>query len=381
MLEHEKKDTAKLLICLLIAILLITFFFGLRPKDFNFSNNVNWIPEESGICFEKFGIAYTNPLIELAENNLFNLKEFSFEIALKLKNGSDGGFKFILVLHSGKDSEQLLIGQWRSWIICMNGDDYAHRRGTNRISLNISSIISKKGLLTITTGKEGTSIYLNGQLIRKKEDLKLKIPNGDKARLVLGNSVYGKNSWSGDIYGLAFYDYALLPQEIKLHYDLWLKDQNFSFAEKDKTYAVYFFDDWGNSIVLDHSGREQHIEIPSEMRILQKAILELPWKKVRFNSSFIRDTIINLVGFIPLGFFLTASLIVLGGTFNKHRILIAISVCFMVSLIIEISQAWIPSRSSQMLDLALNTLGGLIGVWICIGFSSQFIKKKFLRPG
>jgi glycopeptide antibiotics resistance protein len=34
----------------------------------------------------------------------------------------------------------------------------------------------------------------------------------------------------------------------------------------------------------------------------------------------------------------------------------------MLSLGIELAQAWIPSRSSQMLDLALNTMGGAIGV-------------------
>jgi glycopeptide antibiotics resistance protein len=37
-------------------------------------------------------------------------------------------------------------------------------------------------------------------------------------------------------------------------------------------------------------------------------------------------------------------------------------VCGAISLTIELAQAWIPSRSSQMLDLILNTLGGGIGV-------------------
>jgi glycopeptide antibiotics resistance protein len=36
--------------------------------------------------------------------------------------------------------------------------------------------------------------------------------------------------------------------------------------------------------------------------------------------------------------------------------------CFLLSLAIELAQAWIPSRSSQMLDLMLNTLGGATGV-------------------
>ena len=46
----------------------------------------------------------------------------------------------------------------------------------------------------------------------------------------------------------------------------------------------------------------------------------------------------------------------------RRNLLLCIGLCFMLSLIIELSQAWIPSRSSQVLDLLLNTLGGAVGV-------------------
>ena len=36
--------------------------------------------------------------------------------------------------------------------------------------------------------------------------------------------------------------------------------------------------------------------------------------------------------------------------------------CGSISLGIELAQAWIPGRSSQMLDLILNTLGAGLGV-------------------
>ena len=73
---------------------------------------------------------------------------------------------------------------------------------------------------------------------------------------------------------------------------------------------------------------------------------------------------LNLIGFIPFGFILAATLIKFGGTFEKHYFLITVLFCFTVSLIIEVLQAWMPSRSSSMPDLIFNTLGALIGAMI-----------------
>ena len=80
------------------------------------------------------------------------------------------------------------------------------------------------------------------------------------------------------------------------------------------------------------------------------------------NFPFLKDFVINLVGFIPLGFILSATFIELGGTLKKRVILITVVLCFTISLIIEVVQGWMPSRSSQILDLMLNTGGSLIGV-------------------
>jgi len=63
-LINHKKNRLKLLFGLVIAILLGVLFFGLRPKDFTFTNGVNWISERPGIRFSKYGIAYTDPFVE-----------------------------------------------------------------------------------------------------------------------------------------------------------------------------------------------------------------------------------------------------------------------------------------------------------------------------
>ena len=54
----------------------------------------------------------------------------------------------------------------------------------------------------------------------------------------------------------------------------------------------------------------------------------------------------------------------------------------MVSLIIEISQAWVPSRSSTIHDLILNILGGLAGIIVFRWFISRSVETSWwLTPG
>ena len=68
------------------------------------------------------------------------------------------------------------------------------------------------------------------------------------------------------------------------------------------------------------------------------------------------------MGFVPLGFFLGALRSDFARADARRNLLLCIGLCFVLSLGIEVAQAWIPSRSSQMLDLGLNTLGGTTGV-------------------
>ena len=97
---------------------------------------------------------------------------------------------------------------------------------------------------------------------------------------------------------------------------------------------------------------------------MDKKVLSLTWDRFNFNSRFIRDIIINLIGFIPLGFFLNATFVKAGGSFERHGVLITVVLCITVSLAIKTLQAWMPSRSSDCLDFVLNTLGALLGVML-----------------
>ncbi len=160
---------------------------------------------------------------------------------------------------------------------------------------------------------------------------------------------------------MTLYGYELTSEQVELHFNTWSKDRRFSFASQEKPFLLYSFDEKKGVRAIDHANGNHQLIIPTRMRILKKKILVPPWTDLKLNKSFIQDFVINLVGFIPLGFILSAAFMELGGTLKKRVILITVALCFATSLIIEVAQGWIPSRSSQILDLMLNTSGALIG--------------------
>ena len=101
------------------------------------------------------------------------------------------------------------------------------------------------------------------------------------------------------------------------------------------------------------------------MQVLKRRILVPPWINFSFNGGLISDVLVNFLGFIPFGFILFATLLRSSAAIEKKAFLITVAVCFLLSLSLEITQAWIPSRSSSMLDLVLNTLGGVAGTILC----------------
>jgi hypothetical protein len=350
-----------LLVGLSFAILLIVLFFGLRGKAFHFSNDVTWIKDEPGIRFGRYGIAYATLDNDQIKNNLSRAKAFSIEIAIKPDAFDTRGFNLILSLHAGKDSDQLIVGQWQSSIIVMNGDDYSHERKTKRISADIFSKPPEKLLLTITTGEEGTKIYIDGKLVEARSDLILNIPEGEMLMLTLGNSVHGNSSWRGDVYGLALYADRFGPETIENHFNARSNNKIFPFANDDGPILFFPLNEKHGTEAIDNVTMTQKLNIPTRFHILQKRFLSLSWRDFKANRSFFQDFVINFLGFIPLGFVLCALFIQSGGGLQKKALLISVTFCFLVSLSIEIAQAWIPSRSSQGLDLMLNTVGALVG--------------------
>lgn len=341
------------------AIIAGMLFFGLRLKGYRPANNLQWIDVGPGIAFDRFAVAYTD------EKDFSSLQESGFSVVFAARPDLSGraGFRFIMAAHDGDDGRQLLIGQWRSWLIAMNGDDYDNRRKVKRISVEIAD--SKETVLVaLASGERGTSVYVDGQLQRTDPSLRLRWPNANgAARLVLGNSIYGRHPWRGELSGLAVFGCALDDEGAGALFRQWKRTGKFAFSDEDGLKMLFPFDEGAGEIAHDRSGNGIHLAMPSRMRILKKEMLVPPWRNATNQSGFVPDAAVNFFGFWPLGFFLSAML-ARTRRFRKNYWQVTVLFCFAFSLSLEVGQVWVPSRSSDMLDLILNTLGGGTGAMV-----------------
>ena len=364
----------KAMIALCIAILTGILILGFNPRHTLFINKVSRIPDTSGIRFQKYGMAYTKSFEPVMGDETTEASGFSMEIAFKSIHRRKNGFGPIVMFHDGNDGSQLLIGQWHSHVIVMNGDDYDYRRKSPRFWMEAGEAMGKTIVVRVTTGRGGTRLYLDGRFIAERKKLTLTMPDGRRGtRLVLGNSVYGNNPWEGDIYGFAVYPYPLAAVDVLTHYDRWEKKRDFSYALDEAPGMLYLFDDVPGRVALDRSGRGLHLQIPKRVTILKRQVLSFSLHELTFKANFIQDVIINFLGFMPLGLILVLTLRRCHGPFEKYAVAIAVLLGFAVSLFIEIGQSWIPSRTSSLLDLVLNTAGTASGV----ALRGMFCRKFF----
>ena len=74
------------------------------------------------------------------------------------------------------------------------------------------------------------------------------------------------------------------------------------------------------------------------------------------------DVLINLSGYIPLGFFVALAAL----SRFRHLFLISIVICSLVSFSMESMQTYLPARVASNLDWIANTAGGAVGALIAL---------------
>ncbi len=348
----------------------ITVFFGLWPRDYTFVNETRYTANSRAIRFGRYGLIYSRPFVP---DRFFQDDEFSMEMAFEPAPIDSGGFKCILMIHNGHDSQQLMVGQWKSWIIIMNGDDYDNSRKLPRITVRTRP--GRIRFLSLVKGKRVTRIYIDGVL---KKEIRgrnfLHIPQG-KARLLIGNSVYGINGWNGTIYGLAFYNRVLSKSEIKTHYRQWIRDDSLLFARQYEPVHLYLFAKENFSRRIRDLGLAGNdLENPRVMPIFKMNFLYVRTDFKSVGPEFFKDVFINFFGFIPIGFASMLFIYSTGWFSFRKAVFLSFLFCFSISLFIELSQAWLPSRNSDAFDLFFNSLGALTGA--CLVYLRQVLEEK-----
>lgn len=189
---------------------------------------------------------------------------------------------------------------------------------------------------------------------------------------ITGDSPLQQDSWSGQVLGLAVYSIELPAPVVLRHYRAWTKTGQPEVASTEHNVGLYLFNERTGNLVHNHAGSGLDLVIPETYTVVDQIFLEPFWKEFSMSGGFWRGILKNIVGFIPVGlcFFPYFSLV----RHFRQAALITVLVGFLVSLTIEVLQAFLPTRDSGMTDLITNTLGTYLGVLV---YRSAIIQRRF----
>ena len=336
------------ILCLVVLGIILTL--GLWPFH-SPRNQVTWLGSRDGLRFRNYGTA-------ISSSSLRSLAwpyqgEVSIEIWLRprLSNGSGT----ILTFYTPQTGAQFSLSQ------SLTDLEFRTQRGhATTAKLYVEGVFRKTASLfiTVTSGVRGTSIYFDDTLVKRLPGFH--IPGDLSGRMVLGDSAGQSHTWEGQIFGAAVYGRELPTAAVLRHYRTWGCQRRPQITEDDNNVARYLFDEHAGNVVHNRADTGANLFIPDRYVVLDQIFLEPMWKEFEMSWSYWGNAAKNIIGFIPLGFWFYAYL---SGVPGVRRVgLFTIVLGSLVSLTIEVVQAYLPTRDSGTTDLITNTLGTWIGI-------------------
>jgi len=227
--------------------------------------------------------------------------------------------------------------------------------------------------ITITSGPQGTSVYLDG--IKAKAFPEFSFTAADlTGRLVIGNSPVDNRSWSGYLWGLGIFDSELTTAQVSQHYAAWMKSKGSGLSGTDSAKALYFFNERTGRVAHNQRASEPNLDIPEHYFVLHPQFLKVPWEEFEDNWGYWKNFILNLVAFVPFG--LLFCVYFSSSRQLKRGLAVTIFMGMLLSLSIEMLQAFIPTRDSGMTDVITNTSGTALGAWLYVWLTRENPRGK-----
>jgi hypothetical protein len=339
-------------ICLLVlSCILIAGLWPFRaPK-----NEVSWLDDGNGLLFGEYGSILSSGTFKA--NNPAGVPSCSLEIWLQPSFDHSGT---ILAFYSAENPD-VPFQLWQS-----HGDLGIRRSNLNlfhqteRTRIYVADLFrqGRPVFITISSGPAGTAIYEDGVLARKFPEFR--VSSQDLAtQIILGNAPGVIHAWSGTLKGVAIYDRELASAEVSQHYANWMNNTQTGLAKSDGIVALYLFNEGKGSIVHNKVDSTTDLLIPKRFFVLREEFLEPPWSEFYPAWSYWSNLGVNIAGFVPFGFFFCGYLFWVRKI--KRAVIVTVAMGFIVSLTIEVLQAFLPTRNSGMTDLITNTSGTALG--------------------
>ncbi len=343
---------------------------GLWPFAFRPPNHAGWFKDRAGLSFQPDSIAYDPESTDWSAAGQPE-QPAAFTLELWLEPGSVPATDVfdILTIDDGQIPSGIVLCQWKTELL-LRVRDRAHIRRFAEVGPGGVLAEQKLCFVTVTVDPSGTAFYLNGYLINHFPGFVM--PQSYlKGRLILGNAAEGKHPWTGNLLGLAIFNRALDASEIAQHQALWIGRQAEHLADEPGLAALYLFDEGSGQWAKDRSANRHRLLIPERYQVLQKHVLELPWGSTPIKMSDLDDIVINILGFVPFGFIVYCHRRWAKPDGRVWNVVWAVCIGATLSLAIELTQVWLPNRTSSATDVFCNTLGTFLGALLASKIQSK----------
>jgi hypothetical protein len=372
---------SKLLGACCVAVLCITLTLGLWPFH-SPRNDVAWLKGANGLAFGKYGTVFSRDPLKPTSSQIGASGSVEIEVQPELRDGS----ATILSFYRAGEGRILLLRQ--SLTDLEVHDEFPNESGgTTKAHFYVDDALGsafrqkKPTLIAVTSGPNGTMVYLDGALAKAARGFR--IPDGAfGGKLIVGDSPRQPDSFRGQIRGLAIYGLELDDAQVLRHYQTWTKNGRPDIAEDEANIALYLFHEHEGNAIHNHAAAGDDLYIPEIYTVIDKVPLEPLWKEFNWSGSYWRGNLKNIVGFMPLGFCFYAFFMIAWPIRRAVPVTVALGV--LVSLVIEVLQIFLPSRDSGTTDLITNTLGTYLGV-LCyrrlyLGLAGRFPLLSWFAP-
>jgi len=330
---------------------------------------------------------------------LAKMKEFTIFLILTSDYSGADGYARILTYSINGFRLNFMVGQWKDSLVFEIKDD----KRDLPLHYEVNKILPRNELTSVAVVFDGDNIrmFKNGELRGTRKTGPLAFSTWNKEYpLVMGSEAHGKETWQGTVYSAAIFDQALSPQEIKtlpsaianLSPVIWYDFERKGTREKEEALNWFDWSNWFNW--LKHAGwltnkthgtnqtetthppirssthwllipdlgkgKPADLVAPYYFKPYKKPVLEKMYTNLEEYRKNVLDILVNIAGFIPLGFLLALYITQKGLSLSK-ALLLSIFAGFVISLTIELLQYFLPTRTSSMPDLVANVCGTGIG--------------------
>lgn len=342
----------------LIATLAAMAYFAFSPFHFHPKNDVSWIIGRPGLRFGDNGLVYAR----IPADGWEHTGSAGCTLQLWLRPAMDSDNNTVVGFYREDRPTQLRIGQDGDSLLVLNSKSQGMQWATSASSVEIEHFFDHRQeyFLTVRSGPSGTSVFRDGVQL-KTWDERVFGREQCQGLLTIGNSAVMYDTWQGDLFGMGVFAGESSEPEIKAVVDDWKKGEIRQIAAVPDAVAVYSFQEGAGNIIRNEVRTQStsNLEVPPYFSILRKEKLETPWNEFRFAAWYLRDLLVNIIGFVPFGFLLCGHLTWIWRI--KRGVLWTTVFGLLLSLGIEIIQIYIPQRTSGMTDILMNVFGAFLG--------------------